>query len=223
MDSKSVHYVRVAGEVRGPIGLAQLRDMASVDVITSETEVAPRADGPWARLATLAICAEVFPARRVLGFKAAEFEELNRGTAPAMDPNEAIAQANRPPASFRGREIVVSPLGVRGTRDDEPPNEVQAMVLEVEQRVAANAPPVVLPRAPGPFPRWPWFVVPSVLGSAGILCIPLLYDRRYDEMSVSILIGWVVLFNALLIALMMIDRGLGNRASAKKAKMDKLA
>src|SRR5476651_2447253 len=164
MDSKRAFYVRVVGGVRGPLGLEHLREMASVDVITPENEIAENASGPWVRLATLAICADVFPARRVIGFKEAEFEELNRGPTPAMDPNEALAQANRPPAAFRGREVVVTPQVLRRPRDGEPPNEVQEMVLEVGRRVAANEPPVVLPPVPGPFPRWPWFAALSVLG-----------------------------------------------------------
>ena len=222
MTSNRVYFVRIAGAVRGPLGMEHLRDLATGNVITPEAEIAPGADGPWERMATLAICAEVFPARRVLGFKAAQFEELNRGSAPAVEPDEIIAQALRPLGALRGREVVVSPQVLRGTREGEPPNEVQAMVLEVGRRVAANAPPVALPQPPSAFPRWPWFAVPSVFGSAGILCIPLLYGRRYDPMSVSILVGWVVLFNGLLVALMMIDRQLDDRVRLHKSKMGTL-
>jgi hypothetical protein len=60
MESNRLHFVRIAGQVRGPIAVEQLREMGSVDAITRETEIAAGPDGPWARLATLAICPEVF-------------------------------------------------------------------------------------------------------------------------------------------------------------------
>lgn len=222
MDSNGIHFVKIAGVVRGPVGVAQLREMGCIDVITAETEIASGPDGPWVRLATLPICADVFPPRPAIMFKAAQFEAINRGTAPAMDPAEAIEQANRPPATLRDREVLVTPRSLRGTRSDEPPNEVQAMVLEVGRRVAANAPVVLLPPPPPRFPRWPWFAALSVIGSTGIMCIPLLYDGKYDPMSISILGGWVVLFNGLLVMLLMMDRRLGAEAQLNQSKIDAL-
>ena len=222
MESNRTHFVRIAGQVRGPVSVDQLREMGGIDIITPETEVAPRADGPWVQLATLAICPEVFPARRGIAFKTAKFEEINRGPAPAMNPAEAIEQALRPPASFRGREVLVTPQVLRGTRDGEPPNEVQEMVLAVGRRVAAHAPVVVLPPAAPRFPRWPWFAAVSLLGSTAIMCIPLLYDRKYDAMSTSILGCWSVMFNGLLLAVMLMDRRIGNHVRTNKAKMDAL-
>lgn len=221
MESPRVHFVRIAGEVRGPLGLEQLRDLGGVEVITPESVVAPSAAGPWTPIATLPICAEVFPARRVIGFKAKEFEEINRGTAPAMDPAEATAQANRSPASFRGREVLVTPQGLQGTRDGEPPNDVQVMVLEVGRKIAAHAPPAPPPPRRSLIPRWRWFVIPSFVGTAGIMAIPLLYDRQYDPSSVSILIGWTVLFNLLLVGIMALDRSLGDKVQAGIRKAER--
>ena len=214
MESPRVHFIRIAGEVRGPVGIEQLRDLGSVEVITPESLVAPSAAGPWTPIAALPICAEVFPPRRVIGFKAKEFEEINRGAAAAMNPEEAILQANQPPSSFRGREVLVTPPGRRGTRDGEPPNEVQAMVLEVGRQIAAHAPPPAPPPRRPRFPRWRWLVFPSVFGTAGIMAIPLLYDRQYDSSSLSILIGWTGLFNLLLVGILALDRSLGDKVSA---------
>lgn len=221
MEPPRVHFIRIAGEVRGPVGIEQLRDLGSVEVITPDSVVAPSPAGPWTPIAALPICAEVFPARRVIGFKATVFEEINRGAAPAMNPEEALMQANQPPSSFRGREVLVTPQGLRGTRDGEPPNEVQAMVLEVGRKIAAHAPPPPpLPRRPR-FPRWRWFVIPSFFGTAGIMAIPLLYDRQYDPASVSILIGWTVLFNLLLVGILALDRSLGDKVQAGIRKAER--
>lgn len=222
MESNRLHFVRIAGQVRGPIGIEQLREMGSIDVITPETEIAPSATGPWVRLATLAICPEVFPIRRAIEFKATRFEEINQASTPAMDPQEVIEQSLRTPASFRGREVVVTPQVLRGTRDGESPNEVQEMVLEVGRRVAANTPEVVLPPPPPRFPRWPWFAIASGLGSTAIMCIPLLYDRKYDVMSTSILGCWAVMFNGLLVAVLLIDRRIDAHVRLNKSKMDAL-
>lgn len=220
MDTSRRHYVRIAGEVRGPVGIEQLRDLGSVDVITPESVVAPSAAGPWTPIAQLPICAEVFPARRVLGFKPVEFEEINRDAAPAMNPEQAILQANRIPPSFRGREVLVTPQALRGTPAGEPPNEVQAMVQEVGRKIAEFAPPAPPPPRRPRFPRWRWYVIPSVVGTAGIMSIPLLYDRQYDPTSVSILLGWTALFNLLVVGLMALERSLGNKVQATTRKTE---
>src|SRR5207248_2734953 len=90
MESNRIHFVRIAGAVRGPVDVDQLREMASIAVVTPETEIAPHADGPWVRLATLAICPDVFPARRAIEFRAAQFEVINENAAPTMDPQQVI-------------------------------------------------------------------------------------------------------------------------------------
>lgn len=222
MEPSLVYFVRIAGAVRGPVGIEQLREMGSIEVITPETEIAPQANGPWVRLATRAICSEVFPARRAIEFKTAQFEEINRDSTPAVDLDETIERAKRLPAAFRGREVVVPPHVVRPPRDGDPHNEVQEMVLDVGRRVAAHAPVVVLPPPPPRFPRWPWFAALSVVGSMAIMSIPLLYDRRYDQMSVSILGMWTVMFNGLLVGAMMLDRRLSAMARSSQAKLDAL-
>ena len=139
VDSSPSFFVRFAEGVRGPMAAEHLRDLAGAGFVTRDTEVAPAANGPWTRLAAHAIYAEVFPERRGIAFKAAQFDQVADRTAPALDPDRVLLEANSPPASFRGREILVTPQGVRGTGDGEAPNEVQQMVQEVGRRVAAHA------------------------------------------------------------------------------------
>lgn len=220
MDTKRVHFIRIAGVVRGPLAGEDLRDLAEAGIVTPETEAATGAGGPWAGLATLAIWAEVFPARRVLGFKATEFVEVNRGSvAAAVDVNNEIAHANRPAAALRGREVVVKPSVRRGPREGEPLNEVQVIVQDVGRVVAEHTPLVPLPPAVA-FPRWRWFAVPSGIGSVGLLCIPLLYDGRYDSLTVSIISGWVVLWNGLLLGVMVADRKFSATVRRNKSKLE---
>jgi hypothetical protein len=222
MEPPRPYFVRIAGQVRGPIGVEQLREMGTIDVVTPETEIASSAEGPWVRLATLAICPEVFPARRAIAFKAAQFEAISLGAAPPMDPQQAIEQALHSPAALRGRELFVPPHLARRQLDSDPLNDVQEMVLEVGRRVAANAPEVVLPLPPSRLPRWPWFAALSVVGSIAIMCIPFLYDRKYDVMSTSILGCWTVMFNGLLIAVLLIDRRIDAHVRLSKSKMNAL-
>lgn len=222
MESPRIHFVRIAGAVRGPVSVAQLREMAGIAVVAPDTDVAAHADGPWVKLATLAIALEVFPARRAVEFKPTQFEEINRAGPAAMDPAEAIEQALRPPKSFRGREVVVAPLGLRGKRDGEPLSDVQEMVLEVGRRVAAHAPPAAMPRPPPRFRHWPWFAAASVLGTTAILCVPLCYGRKYDAMSVSILGGWGVMFNGLLALLLVTERRMKEMLRSNKSRFDAL-
>lgn len=221
MEAERVHFVRIAGAVRGPLTSEDLCDLASAGLVTRESEIAPGAAGPWAALATQAVCAVVFPPRRVLGFKATEFEEVNRSAAPPVDLKEVIERANRPAPALRGREVTVAPLGKLGTREGEPLNDVQQIVQEVGRKVAENAPPIALPGPVVAFPRWRWFAGAALLGSAGFMSIPLLYGRPYDGMSVAILSGWVVLFNALLLGLMMLDRKLSDAVRRDTSKMEK--
>ena len=96
------------------------------------------------------------------------------------------------------------------------------MVLDVGRRVAANAPPEMLSPAPRRFPRWPWFAALAVFGSAAIMSIPLLYDRKYDVMSTSILGCWTVMFNGLLITLALVDRRIGEQVRTNQSKMNAL-
>ena len=220
MASPSAYFIRIGGEARGPMRLDQLRDLAIGNAITPETEIAADASGPWAPIAMLEIFVEVFPAKREVGFKPPEFEELNRGEAPPVDANEIIATANQPLDAFRGREFVVTPGAGRAAKPGDPPNEVQVIVQEVGRKISEHAPPVIMPPAPPPFPRWKWFAIPSVIGSAGILCIPMLYENGYDEMSTSIVIGWTVLFNALLVGVMVLDQRHNRPSVAKETKPD---
>jgi hypothetical protein len=214
-------YFRVAGIRRGPATVEQLRDLAGVYVITPETEITANAGEPWVAIKLTPIYLAVFPPRPVIEFKASEFESLNPASAPVITVDGIKEAALKSPSSLRGREVLVSPKVVRPARDGDPANDVQAMVLEVGRRVAASTPEVVLPPPPRSF-RWVWFAVPSVLGTTGILCIPLLYDGKVDAISFSILGGWVVLFNGLLAALLAVDRQLDDRVRRNRAKLEQL-
>jgi hypothetical protein len=223
MDPSRNYVVRIAGELRGPIGVEQLRDLASVDVITPETEVAPQAEGPWTRIAALPIFPEVFPARNAIAFKAKAFEEINRESTPAVDLDETIARSERMPASFRGREVVVKPQGLAPKLESDQPSEVLEMVREVSRRVAANAPPPPPPPpVPSRFRRWPWFAALSVVGTTAIFCIPLLYERQYDDMSVAILFGWVGMFNAVVVFLFGLDVRMSAQERFSQGKIETL-
>ncbi|MBI5766858.1 MAG: hypothetical protein HZA93_03635 [Verrucomicrobia bacterium] len=207
MDPRPIYFVRLAAGVRGPMAVEHLRDLADAGFVTREHEIALSADGPWTPLAGQAICAEVFPARRAIAFKDAQIVPVSDAPVATLDPNRAIEEANRPPPSFRGREVFVTARGLLGTPDSGKPNEVQAMVQEVHARVAAHAPPPPPPPPPPPkFPRWRWFVAASLLGTAGIMGIPLLYEMRYDSTSVAILLFWTALYNAFVGTVMMVDR-----------------
>jgi hypothetical protein len=223
MEPPRLYFARLAGGVRGPFAAEHLRDLGEVQQLTAETEIATHPAGPWTPLGALpSLCAEVFPARRVLGFKSdAAFETLNADATPAVTIDEINAAAERIPASFRGREVVVTPQTLRGTRDGEPPNEVQQMVQEVGRRVAAHAPPEILPPPPPRFPRWRWFLALGVLGTAGILCIPRFYpDRKSDEFTFSILAGWIVLYDGFLVFVMVAERGFRERLLRRKLQLD---
>jgi hypothetical protein len=221
MEPSRNYVVRIAGGVRGPMGVEQMRDLASVDVVTPETEIATDAAGPWVRIATLPIFAEVFPERRALAFKSKQFEEINRDSTPAVDLEETIERSKRIPAALRGREVIVKQPGLGVRLESDQPSEVLEMVRDVTRRVAANAPP---PPPPPPvksrFRRWPWFAALSLVGTGGILCIPLFYDRQYDDWSVAILTGWIGLFNALVIFLFGLDVRLGEQERLSKGKME---
>lgn len=220
MESPRVHFVRFAGEIRGPLAVEHLRDLGEVGVITPQTEVAPSANGPWVALETLALAAEVFPARRAMEFRAKEFEPLNRDSTPAIGVDEIKHAAMRIPAAFRGREVIVTPLTPRAVRPDAP-NDVQEMVLEVGRKIAANAPPEILPPPPPRFPQWRWYAAGAVLGTGFLLCIPLFYrDRESDVFTFSILGGWIVLYNGFLAMAASMDWGLRQLISRRKMVLD---
>jgi hypothetical protein len=220
MEPARRYFVRINGELRGPLAIEHLRDLGESGAIQPDSPVAESRDGPWAPLNTLPIHADVYPARRVITFKAAEFEKVSDNAAPTLDADQTVEQANRAAPSLRGQEVTVHRQGLRGTTGDEPLNEVQEMVLEVGRRVAAHAPPEVIPPAPPLFPRWRWFLALGLLGSAGIMCIPMLYEWQYDGMSVAILLMWTGLYNGLLVFVMMADRQHNQGLRTRRLKPD---
>ncbi len=219
MDPEVPIYVCIAGEVRGPYSRAQLRDLAAVQVVTLETLTADAA-GAWVPLGTLPWSAEVMPTKRDFGFRAAEFEELNRTDAKPIEVDHLTRVANAPPPEFRGREVIVAPLGRKGTLDHEGPNEVQQIVREVGQRIMANEPPLVLPPPRSPFPRWRWFLTAAVVGTAGFAMLPRIYQHNwnYEPITFSIVAGWIVLYDGFLVYLMVLDRKLNSGVQETMAK-----
>ena len=112
-------FVRLDREVRGPFTPEQLRALAERELITSETEAAADAAGPWIALRESPVCASLFPAHPGFEFKAAVFERVNQPGGPPVDHHALIAAANRPPPSTPG----VSP----------PPVAARNQVLEILQ------------------------------------------------------------------------------------------
>ncbi len=221
MESPRVHFVRFAGEIRGPLAVEHLRDLADVGAITPDTEVGANASGPWTPLRTQPFSADVFPAKAAMGFREKEIETLNRPSAPAVDLQALIQAASVPGPVLRGREVVVTPQTPRAVKPAAPLNDVQLMVREVGAKIAAHEPPVTHAPRPKPFPRWKWFALPSLVGTPLIWTIPWFYGQAYAGMTLNITLGWTVLFNALLVALMVLDARYRNEVGEARAKIEK--
>ena len=188
-------FVRIAGDVRGPYGVDQLRQLAEVEVITPATEAALSAAGPWARLETMIEVAAVFPPRAKLGFKPAEFAVDNRESAPEVNLRDLIASANGP-----SPPAVAAGMGARIAAGDaekkqKSPNEVAEFVRDVQRREAQFAPPLPPPKPWRPSRRLKFCVVLALAGNATLAAIPAIYGALHDEMSMTLLAAWAVLYN----------------------------
>lgn len=195
-------FVRVGDEVRGPYDLGRLRQLAEVEVITPATEATEARTGPWARLdADETIAAAIFPARRRLGFREAEFARDNTGSAAPVDLREVIAAANAPPPpSLAGRTIARTTAAEAGmTREAE--GEVSQMVRAVGEKEAQFAPPPPPPKPWRPSRRLVLVGGIGLAGNAVLAAIPVVYDALGDQASMTMLLGWAGLFNAGLLIL----------------------
>ena len=197
-------FVRVGDEVRGPYLPARLRDLAEAGVVTPATAAAPGCDGPWTPLGEQAARAEIFPERPVLGFRATEFQVLNRAateeTAP-MNVQEMIARAAVPgkilrPAAERARPAAAEGAAVAAAE----PNEVEAMVRAVQAAEEKFAPPPAPPRPWRPSGRLKVCAALALAGNGVLLAIPFFYGSWEDLWSMIIVRGWFVIWNGGLLA-----------------------
>jgi hypothetical protein len=203
MSSTPPYFVHVGGEVRGPYGVEQLRELAEVGVVAVKTEAAVDRTGPWGALENHPACEVIFPARARLGFKATEIVVLNPKVTEEAAPvnvQEMIAAAEVP-----GKMLKLSPqqAALEPPVEKAPvaPNEVEEMVRAVREVEAKFAPP--------PPPPPPWRASGrlklcgglALLGNGVILAIPFFYGGWEDFWSMTIVKGWFVILNLGLLGL----------------------
>lgn len=188
-------FVRMGDEVRGPYAIAQLQQLAEVDVITPATEAAASSAGPWEKLEAMAVAAVVFPPRRNLGFKAAEFTVDNRSSAAPVDLRDVIAAANAPALPPGANRTIARVTAAESGKTPDAANEVSAMVREVGRKEAEFAPPPPPPKPRRPSRRLVFVGVLALLGNAVLVAIPVAYGALGDDLSMSIIRAWAVMFN----------------------------
>ena len=188
-------FVRIGGEVRGPYGREQLRQLAEVEVIAPATEAATVVAGPWAKLETMVERAAVFPPRVELGFKPTEFAVDNNDSTPSVNLRDLIAAADGPLPPAVAAEAKARIAAAEALKQAAAPNEVAAMVRDVQQREAQFAPPLPPPKPWRPSRRLKFCAGLAIAGNAALAAIPLIYDARHDDMSLTILAGWAVIYN----------------------------
>jgi hypothetical protein len=199
MDTGAITHVRISGELRGPLRPAQLRELAEGGAITPATEAAAAATGPWRPIRDWPEFTTLFPPRPTLNFKAAEFEAVNRGSAPPVDHRDLIAWANLPPPA--GAAPATAPA-TPSTPKPEPANEVLEIVREVARVDRLHAKPMVFPDRPKLSLRFKHYLILAALGNALLAAIVLFY-WPIDELSAAIFAGWAALFNMGLAAIML--------------------
>ncbi len=200
MNSSPRYFVRVGAEVRGPYDVAQLRQLAEVDVITPANEVASTREGPWQPAGALAQQAEIFPPRTEHAFRPTDFSVINDAATPPLDFRDIIAQAQVAGPVLRPSHPpdLAAHLAKKAAAE---PNEVEAMVRAVQAREAQFAPP------PPPPPKRPMkrklllVLVVGALGNLGVIAVPTLYRAWDDRMSMLIITGWFVVLNGGLVSL----------------------
>lgn len=194
------YFVRVADEVRGPYDVAQLRQLAEVDVITPANEVADTREGPWQRAGALAQQAEIFPPRTEHALKPTDFSVINDAATAPIDFRDIIAQAQVAGPVLRPSHPPDLAAHFAKKAAGEP-NEVEAMVREVQARDAEFAPP------PPPPPRWKpsrrlVLVVSLALAGNGLLAgILTYYDSWNHNHSQVISTGLAIIYNGWLMIL----------------------
>lgn len=202
--------MRIGGEVRGPYGVGQLKDLAEVGVVAHATEAATERTGPWATLATHPERAKIFPARTELGFKATEFAVLNKPEA-AVAPHATEVQ--RELASVRGGARVLRPshppelAAHLAEKAAAPPNEIELMVREVQAIEAKFAPAPPPPKKWRPSERLKFIGALALLGNGVLVAIPVAYGAWGEFWTMIIFRGWFVIYNgALLVAYFLLPK-----------------
>lgn len=194
MNPVSRYFVRVGAEVRGPYDVAQLRQLAEVEVITPANEVASGREGPWQPAGALAQQAEIFPPRIDHAFKPTDFSVLNDAATPPLDFRDIIDQAQ-----VAGRVLRPShPSDLAAhfaKKAAAEPNEVEAMVREVQAREAEFAPPPPPPPKWKPSRRLVLVVSLAILGNALLAAVLTFYRGWGDQLSMMISAGLAVIFH----------------------------
>ena len=199
MNAISRYFVRIGPEVRGPYDGGQLRQLAEVNVITPDTAAAVTSSGPWFKLGTVGEAPAIFPPRPELTFTEAKFAPTPDAAEP-LDLREIIAYSNHLERVLRPSHPpeLAAHLAAKAAA---PPNEVEAMVRDVQDREAQFAPP------PPPAPKWRpsrklvLIVTLAVLGNGLLAGILTGYDGWRHELSLVITAGLAVIYNlGLLIA-----------------------
>lgn len=194
MNSLPRYFVRVGNEVRGPYEVAQLRQLAEVEVIGPASDVAETREGPWQPAGALPRQAEIFPPRIEHAFKPTDFSVINDATTAPLDFRDLIDQAQVAGRVLRPSHPpdLAAHLAKKAAAE---PNEVEAMVREVQAREAEFAPP------PPPPPRWKpsrrlVLVVSLAIAGNGLLAAILtFYDAWNHPHSQVISAGLAVIFN----------------------------
>lgn len=194
------YFVRVGEDVRGPYDVAQLRQLAEVDVITPAHEVAGAREGPWQPAGALAQQAEIFPPRTEHALKPTDFSVINDAATPAVDFRDIIEQAQ-----VAGRVLRPShPSDLAAhfaKKAAAEPNEIEAMVREVQARDAEFAPPLPPPPPWRPSRRLVLVVSLAIAGNGLLAAILTFYDAWNHNHSQVITTGLAVIYNGWLLML----------------------
>jgi hypothetical protein len=117
MEPSQFVLIRWQGKAVGPFSLEQLRELAAGGALTPATEVAPEAEGPWARIETLPLGAVLFPPPPTVTFKVPDYERANRAATPPINLKDLIAAANRPLAAPPGGTAPAPPAPTSAEHD----------------------------------------------------------------------------------------------------------
>lgn len=192
------YFVRFGGEDRGPFDVARLRQLADVGTITSQTEAAERSDGPWVRLAALPAHDEIFVSRPKMAFGEAKF--VATPDAPdAVDLREVIAASNNLERVLRPSHPpdLAAHLAAKAAAA---PNEIEAMVRDVQAREAQFSAPPPPPRRWRPKRNLMLIVTLAVLGNGLLAAIMTYYEGWNHDASTFSATGLVAFFNVGLLA-----------------------
>ncbi len=193
MNPVSRYFVRVGGEVRGPYDVERLRQLAEVEVITPASESAVSPAGPWGALGAVAEAAVIFPPRAAIGLAEAKFA-VTPDAAEPLDLRAIIAHSNN-------LERVLRPshppdlAAHHAAKAAAAPNEVEAMVRDVQAREAQFAPPPPPPPKWKPSRRLMLIAGLAVFGNAMLAAILTFYDGWNHPQSLAITGGLAAIYN----------------------------